>query len=291
LIRPAKALIFAIATVVAAASFPIHDAPAATTDAAPSSAPLPTESAIIEIQEGPPTASPSPSPTPSPTPRFRRRGAPTPAPSPTPEPTPKPPEPTISMSRNTDSRPNALPTVIPTQRATPRPIAPYQPTIPQSLEDPNVQAIIHRSIAQISTLGWMAGTWRAHNVEELGDGRQRDLGVNTYVFAATMKGRWIFGGDGKATDYFYLTYDPFAEHWTLVRINGNPSYGIWISERGWRGNSIEFTSSYSYANGRQYNRRITIIHKDVRTFGIYDEEQLSDGSWTGDDAVELTRQQ
>ncbi len=159
------------------------------------------------------------------------------------------------------------------------------------MSDPNVINIIARPIRELSHFGWMSGTWRAHNVEELPDGKRRDLGINTYIFAFTMKGRWLFGADGKAQDEFYITYDPFANRYVLLRIEGDPSYGIWVSESGWRGNAIVFTSNFSYANGRQYRRRITIIHKDARTFGIYDEEELPDGSWTADDAVELTKQQ
>jgi hypothetical protein len=266
----------------------------------------PTASALIELQEGPATM-PSPSPTPKPK-RGKSRATPAPSSTPTETPTPTPaPTPTQEPRRRGALRATASPppdpsstkpgaaeplaAPIPTQRPTPRPVAPYQPTIPQSLIDPNVEAILHRPIRQLSAFGWLTGTWRAHNVEQIGDGRQVDLGINTYVFAQTMKGRWIFGADGKASDYFYITYDPFAEHWTLVRLGASPEYGIWVSESGWHANTIEFTSNYSFAIGRQYRRRITIIHKDARTFGIYDEEQLSDGSWTGDDAVELTKQQ
>lgn len=259
--RLALATSLALAVIAGGLLLPVREVRAAAPPARDT--PLPLESAIIEIQEGPGA---------SPTPAAEATSKATATPAPTPTPT-------------------ALTTPIPTQKPTPRPVAPFQPTVPQSLEDPNVQAILHRSIRQLSSFGWLNGTWRAHNVEELGNGRQKDLGANTYVFAQTMKGRWIFGADGKASDYFYLTYDPFAQHWTLVRMNSNPSYGIWISDSGWHGNSIDFTSSYSYANGRQYRRRITIIHKDARTFGIYDEEQLSDGSWTGDDAVEFTKQE
>jgi hypothetical protein len=261
--------------------------------------PEPTASALIELQEGPATAqSPSPSPKGK---RGKSKATPTPTPSPTETPTPPPdfrrkggkaretPIPSPELTEASAAMPAAA--TIPTQRPTPRPLAPFQPTVPQSLIDPNVEGILRRPIRQLSEFGWLTGTWRAHNVEEIGDGRQIDLGINTYVFAQTMKGRWIFGADGKASDYFYLTYDPFAEHWTLVRFSSTPAYGIWTSERGWHGNTIEFTSNYSFAIGRQYRRRITIIHKDARTFGIYDEEQLSDGSWTGDDAVELTKQQ
>ena len=159
------------------------------------------------------------------------------------------------------------------------------------MDDPNVIGIIGRPIRELAAFGWMIGTWRAHNVEQLPDGKSRDLGLNTYIFALTMKNRWLFGADGKASDEFSITYDPFARRYVLVRLEGNPSYGIWVSGAGWRGNSIVFTSNFSYANGRQYRRRITIIHKDARTFEIFDEEQVPDGSWTADDAVELTKQQ
>jgi hypothetical protein len=161
------------------------------------------------------------------------------------------------------------PTAIPTLPPTPRPIAPEQPTVPQAMGDPGVRSILERPIRELSSFGWMSGTWRAHNTEQLPDGKTHDLGLNTYVFAPTMKNRWIFGADGKAADEFYITFDPFAGRYVLVRLEKNPSY----------------------ANGRQYHRRITIIHKDARTFGIYDEEELPDGSWTADDAVELTREQ
>jgi hypothetical protein len=280
--RRALAISFAAVALALGGLKPAVEVRSASAQPAPSSAPVPTESALIEIEEGPP----------SPTPTARRRnGRPTPTPTPSPVPT-ETPEPTPSPTPTPTPSPTAAPpTVAPTATPTPRAVAPSQPTVAQSLEDPNVQSILRRPIALLNTFGWMLGTWRAHNVEERGDGRRHDLGTNTYVFAATMKGRWIFGGDGKSTDYFYITYDPFSEKWALVRLNGNPSYGIWISDRGWHGNAIEFTSSYSSANGRQYHRRITLIRQGARAFGIYNEEQLSDGSWTGDDMVELLKQQ
>jgi len=160
----------------------------------------------------------------------------------------------------------------------------------QTLSDPSVQSIVHRPIRQLSQISWMAGTWRASNSEHIGVGRMRYLGLNTYVFGFTMHGRWLFGADGKASDFLYITYDPFAHRWVLARLQGNPSYGIWLSQAGWKGNRIVFETTLSYANGHAYHRRLTIIHKDARTFGIYDEEQLPDGSWTADDAVELTKQ-
>lgn len=81
-----------------------------------------------------------------------------------------------------------------------------------------------------------------------------------------------------------------GRRWVFVRIEGNPSYGMWISETSWKGNRIEFLTNFSFANGRQNRRRLTTVRKDARTFGTYDEEQLPNGSLTPDDAVELTRQ-
>jgi hypothetical protein len=185
----------------------------------------------------------------------------------------------------------AGPAPIPTLGPTAPPLVPFQPSVPQSLRDPNVQSVLHHDIRQLSQIAWMAGTWRARNIQEMGDGRPRDVGMNTYVFGFTMHGRWLFGADGKADDFMYLTYDPFAHRWVLMRFQGNPSYGIWLSDGGWKGNRIVFETTFSYANGREYHRRLTIIHKDARTFGIYDEEQVPDGSWIADDAVELTKQQ
>lgn len=101
----------------------------------------------------------------------------------------------------------------------------------------------------------------------------------------------MFGADGKAADEFYITFDPFAHRFVLIRIEGNPSYGIWVSTQGWHDDDIVFTSALSVADGRPYRRRITLAHHSARAFEIYDEEQLADGSWIADDAVELTREQ
>jgi hypothetical protein len=284
-LRVAIAAAFACGALALGMRSPSSEGPGTAALAQP--VPVPTESAIIEIQEGPPSSTPTPSATPSPIPTGRRngRGRATALPSAVPTETDTPsPEPATTAFATT-----APSFVLPTFRPTPRPLVVHQPTVPQALDDPDVQSMLRRSIQLLSTFNWMTGTWHARNFENVGDGQQRDLGTNTYVFAQTMKGRWIFGADGKASDYFYITYDPFAEHWALVRMNVDPSYGIWISERGWRGNSIEFTSTYAYALGRPYQRRTTIVRKGPKAFGMYDEEQLPDGSWTSDDSVELTK--
>jgi hypothetical protein len=163
-------------------------------------------------------------------------------------------------------------------------------SIPQAMRDPNVLRNLAHPIAELSTFGWMTGTWSARNVREIPEAKTHDLTVNTYVFAFTMKNRWIFGADGKAKDEFYITFDPIARQYVLVRLEADPSYGIWVSSQGWRGNGIVFTSEVSYAYGQPYRRRVTIDHVNGRTFTIFDEEQLPDGSWSADDAMELTKQ-
>ncbi len=257
-----------------------------------------------------PSLTPSPSPSPSPagkaphataapkpsaTPQAAATSTPSPAPTATPSPKPTR-APRVSPSRKASPTPppeaqTASPETItiPTPEPTARPTPPAQPTVPQSLADPGVQNTLHRNIRELAQLGWLAGTWRAHSFTDLGDGRSRDAGMNTYVFGLTLHNRWFFGADGKASDFLYITYDPFAHHWVLLRFQDNPSYGIWLSDAGWKGNRIVFESSFSTANGRQYHRRLTIIHKDARDFGLYDEEQLPNGSWTSDDAIELTK--
>lgn len=157
--------------------------------------------------------------------------------------------------------------------------------------DPDVRRTLAAGLPQLKRFDWMLGTWSARNVEELPSGTSRDLGLNTYVFAYTMKKHWFFGADGKARDEFYITYDPFVDRFILIRLEGNPTYGIWTSPDGWHGNRIVFSGVFTVAVGRLYQRRLTIIHKDARNFGIYDEEQLPNGTWSADDAVELTKQE
>ncbi len=269
---------------------------AAASEPRATSSPTPTATSTLESPA--PTDTPAPEPTPSATPtadphppRYHGRVV-------APRTQRQPPTlvvpaavPTDPVAAPTFVAPVAptAPTPIPTAVPTPKSIAPVQPTVPESVDDPTVQATIVRPIRELAQIGWLSGTWNAHSVERLGDGSSRDGGTTTYVFGLTMKGRWLFGADGRGRDYLYMTFDPFSRKWVLLRFQGNPSYGLWNSENGWRGNRIEFTSSYSFANGRQYRRRLTIIHKDVRTCGIYDEEQLPDGSWTPDDYVELTK--
>jgi len=144
------------------------------------------------------------------------------------------------------------------------------------LRDPGVQYNARRPIAELSSFGWMTGTWHARN--------------NSYVFAFTMKGRWLFGADGKAADYFYLTYDAGLHGYTLVRIESLPSYGIWLSTSGWQGDRIEFTSDVAYVAGRPYHRRLTILRSGARAFSIREEELGSDGRWITDDTITLGKE-
>lgn len=180
-------------------------------------------------------------------------------------------------------------TPIPTQPPTPRPVAPDQPTIPQSLADPNVRSILAHPIRELALISWMKGTWHVEGSVNLPDGKTAGTPGTVFVFAPIMNGRWMFGADGHDSEYVYLSYDPFARHWVAIRFSASPSFAIYTSSAGWIGNRIDFTTNFSYVNGRQYRRRLTIIHKDARTFGLYEQEQIPDGSWTSDAAFEFTK--
>jgi hypothetical protein len=235
----------------------------------PTRAPTPTP---LPVATPTPTPTPTEAPTATPAPRRARHAA-TPTPSPTPSEEPS----------------SNVPTPIPTQPPTPRPLAPNQPTIPDSMQDPNVRSIMARPIRELSEIGWMQGTWSVTGVTNKQDGTTQPIPPTTYVFSPIMKNRWMFGADGRSADYLYITYDPFARHWVVLRFGNNPSYGMWTSERGWVGNRIDFITNFSFVNGREYRRRLTIIHKDPRTFGIYELEQQPDGSFIPDDAYDFKR--
>ena len=158
------------------------------------------------------------------------------------------------------------------------------------MEDANVQGITTRPIRELAQIGWMQGVWSVSGVTNRADSGTQPIKPTTYVFSPIMKGRWMFGADGNAKDYIYLTFDPFARHWVALRFGDNPTYGMWQSDRGWVGNRIDFITNFSYVNGRQYRRRLTIIHKDARTFGIYELEQQPDGSFIPDDAFDFKKQ-
>lgn len=255
------------------------------TPAPASPSPSPSPYATDTGAESP---SASPTPTPSPTPAARgvrrplRRPRVTPAPPATPTSAPQP-----TAEPATPAPTPVAPLVTP---APPRPqTQPQEPTIPQALADPRVRESLSRPIGELARFAWMAGTWNARDIVQLPGGRTRDLGLNTYVFAETMKGRWLFGADGKAKDELYITYDALAGQYVLVRIEADPSYGVWVSRSGWTGNQIAFTSSGAYADGRLYRRRVTIVRRDARSFSIYDDEQLPNGVWLPDDEIELTK--
>ncbi len=241
--------------------------------------PSPSPGALVPAEpEATPSASPSPSPTAS-AQRRRRDSRPAVSPSPAATDTPSA-QPSVSAGPETP---------IPTQPPTPRPLAPNQPTIPDSMADPNVRGIIARPIRQLSQIGWMQGTWAVTGVSNREDGTTVPVPPTTYVFSPIMNGRWMFGADGRASDYIYLTFDPFTRRWVALRFGNNPSYGMWQSQKGWVGNRIDFVTNFSYVNGRQYRRRLTIIHKDARTFGIYELEEQADGSFIPDDAYEFKK--
>ncbi len=136
----------------------------------------------------------------------------------------------------------------------------------------------------------MTGTWSAFDPKKPAAGKNRDRSVDTYVFAFTMRGRWLFGADGKTTDYFYVTYDPFTERWLLVRLQANPAYGVFVSEKGWEDDRIAFTSSFSSVNGRPSRHRVTIVRVDARHAVISDEEELDGGAWVLRGTLDFVKQ-
>lgn len=223
----------------------------------------------------------------------RARPSPTPsAPIETPTPTPEPTaEPSPAPSPTPNSKPSPAPTTLrPEPHSTPFiPGVVDQATIPESLDDPSIQRSISQPIRELAHIRWMIGTWNARSSEERSDGKMHERIRSTYVFATTMNDRYVFGADGKARDYLFITYDPLARHWMMARLENNPSYAIWISEAGWKNDRIEFTSDASFVNGRKYYRRLTIVRKTDRSFTLSREEQLADGSWTPDDITALTK--
>jgi hypothetical protein len=158
------------------------------------------------------------------------------------------------------------------------------------MNDQRVTNIVSAPISELVLFDWLKGTWRSHTLEQLPTGGSRDLGMNTYVFAPVLNGRWIFGASGHSDDEFYITYDVFARRYVALRIQGDPSYGLWVSYDGWRGDKIVFISNDSTVFGRPYVRRMTIEHPSARAFDIIDEEQRPDGSWSTDDVLEMNKQ-
>lgn len=214
--------------------------------------------------------------------------------SPTVEPTVAPTiEPTVAPTVEPTAEPTIAPTLEPTLEPTVAPTtnAPSEPpTIPDLLADPDAKRILRAPIAQLSSVGWMAGTW--HSIREVVRTSKfvpQAKASGTYVFAYTMKGRWLFGADGRAVDFIYLTYDPFAEQWVLARLDRSPSYGIMTSRDGWRDNRIAFTSDLAYAGGTIRRRRLTIVRRSNAAMTFLDEEQRADASWVLDGRTELTK--
>ena len=256
---------------------------------APVPSPAPTDTPVVSTPTPSPSATATPPPAAATAPTILVTPVPVVTPSPQASATPAPPPPAIASpapAAPVTPSPIASPSALPV----PRPFATGRRTVPDSMNDPRVPDMIAHPIPELVLFDWLKGTWRSHTIVNLPAGAARDLGTNTYVFAYVLKNRWIFGATGRADDEFYITYDPFARRYALLRIEGDPSYGMWVSYEGWHGNRIVFASNVSSKIGRPYVRRITFDRKDVRTFDILTEEQTDDGSWITDDAIELTKQ-
>lgn len=228
-----------------------------------------------------PSTAPSATPAPSPVPSASPSAQPSPAARPLPTPTPAP---AAAPSDSPASPPPATPSAHPTFPPTPQP-----PTLIAALADPETRPLLGGPIRQLAHIRWMAGTWRARDIRSHVNGKQT-AGANTYIFAYTMKGRWIFGADGTLTDFIYLTYDPLGERWVLLQLEKYPSYGIWTSAEGWQHGRIVFEGEPASALGRAFRRRFTIIHRDLTHMAIVAEEQRPDGSWITDERIELAKQ-
>jgi hypothetical protein len=242
---------------------PASASPTAPTAASPEPSLAPTTATTPPASETTPIAAATAASTPTPTDTPSATPAPTNTPAPVPSATP-------------------LPEV--------RPFVAGHRTVPESMNDQRVSSMVSAPISELVLFDWLKGTWRAHTLEQLPTGGSSDLGMNTYVFAPVLNGRWIFGASGHSDDEFYITYDVFARRYVALRIQGDPSYGLWVSYEGWRGDKIVFISNDSTVFGRPYVRRMTIEHPSARAFDIIDEEQRPDGSWSTDDVLEMNKQ-
>ncbi|MBC5800807.1 MAG: hypothetical protein GIX03_02070 [Candidatus Eremiobacteraeota bacterium] len=168
------------------------------------------------------------------------------------------------------------------------PIAPANRTIRQALEDSGVRASFTRPIRQLAEIAWMSGMWKGRVIRHIGPHREtKDAAA--YVFATTLNGRWMFGTDRAGRDNVYITYDPLGKQWTLVRLDANPSYGMFVSREGWRSGRITFESVAAFADGQPYRRTTTILQRNARSFVIYDKERPAAGTDLLDDIISLTK--
>jgi hypothetical protein len=156
--------------------------------------------------------------------------------------------------------------------------------------DATVQRLQSAGIAKLRDAAWMAGTWNAHEKVD-GPGRVRDLGIATYIIADTMRGRWIFGSDGKSREFFYLTFDPLAGQWVLAKIEAASAYALLTSRSGWNNGRIVFTGQAAYTYGVGYRKRTTIIRLNPKEFAVYDEQAAPDGKFAPVDEYDFRRVQ
>jgi chorismate-pyruvate lyase len=208
------------------------------------------------------------------------------------------PKPTPAAVASAASSPPAVATSAPssapsTAAPSPKPTAALRITDPPSLlatlADPETRPLLGGPIRQLTQIGWMQGTWNARDIRYRVSGKPA-IAANTFVFAYTMKGRWIFGTDGTLTDFIYLSYDPLGERWVLVQLEKYPSYGLWTSTDGWSGGRISFEGEPSSALGRFFRRRFTLIHRGPGRMAIVAEEQRPSGEWITDERIELSKE-
>ncbi|MFY9781458.1 MAG: hypothetical protein WAJ85_13225 [Candidatus Baltobacteraceae bacterium] len=136
----------------------------------------------------------------------------------------------------------------------------------------------------------MSGTWDTR-LHVAGAARQPNPNESSYVIDMTMKGRWIFGAEGKGRDFFFLGYDPLAGHWTMLQLDGSPGYALLVSPLGWQNGHISFYGDAAYTSGVQYRKRATISRLNARQFTLSDEQVAPDGSYLPLDRYDFTKVQ
>jgi hypothetical protein len=212
-----------------------------------------------------------------------RRNRVTPVPLRTPTPSPEP-----LGSAPPALAPVSAPSISPPS-ANPATAGPFVPLSARA-DDSVVAGARSAPIVQLRQAAWMSGTWDAR-VRVAGAARQSPAGESSYVIDMTMKGRWIFGAEGKGRDFFFLGYDPLASHWVLLQLDGSPGYALLVAPLGWQNGHISFFGDASYSDGLQYRKRATISRVSARQFILSDEQVAPDGSYLPIDRYDFTKVQ
>lgn len=140
-------------------------------------------------------------------------------------------------------------------------------------------AALRHPIVRLKELDYLLGTWNAH-IYTLSQSHAitRDFGHTTYVFARTMRDRWILGTDAKNTEFLYFTFDPPANHWVFADLKGFPSCGIGTATG--TGRKLVFESIVESALGDERRIRTTLTSIDAKHVSLLEEEETPNDSFT-----------